>query len=105
MAEEKFNVYQFFTDDSNEEVLTRVSAREAVDKAYSLATSVGARIGTTKRVIITDSGDFTAWDWIYGKGLIFPLVCSNDKCKTNGAEADVPCKSCGIVTGPKILNQ
>lgn len=103
MAEEKFDVYQFFTDDSREHVLSRVSAQEAVKKAYYLATSVGAKIGTTKRVIITDNGDMTAWEWIYGKGFVFPLVCSNMKCPVIDILADVPCKSCGTVTKPMVL--
>lgn len=105
MEGEKFDVYQFFTDDSTEHVLSRVSAQEAVKKAYFLATSVVAQIGTTKRVIITDSGDFTVWGWTYGKGLIFPLKCDNTKCSADDVLADTPCKSCGTVTSPKELRQ
>jgi hypothetical protein len=103
MTEETFNVVQFFTDDSHEYVLRRVPAQVAVQKAHSLATSVGAQIGTTKRVIVTDTGDLTNLDWINGKGLVFPLSCSNTKCEYSEVMADVPCKSCGTVTGPKVL--
>lgn len=102
-SEEKFSVYQFFTDDSYEHELRLVPAEEAVKKAHSLARSVGGQLGTTKRVIITDSGDHTVWEWIYGKGRIFPLICSNAKCTANDVLADTPCKACGTVTGPKVL--
>ena len=103
MAEDKFDVHQFFEDDYNEHVLSRASAQEAIKKAHFLATSVGARIGTTKRVIITDSGDFTAWEWVHGKGFVFPLICNNPKCTANDVLADTPCKACGTITGPKEL--
>lgn len=103
MDEEKFNVHQFFADDSNERVLNLVSAKEAVEKAYSLRSSVGAQIGTTKRVIITDGGDLTLWDWTYEKGLVFPLKCSNPTCEANDVLADDPCKSCGIITSPRKI--
>lgn len=101
--EEKFSVYQFFTDDSYEHVLRWVPAEEAVKKAHSLARSVGGQIGTTKRVVITDSGDHTVWEWIYGKGRTFPVTCNNAECKAKGVLADEPCKSCGTVTGPIAL--
>jgi hypothetical protein len=35
-------------------------------------TSVGAKMGTTNRVIITDSGDCTNAEWVFGEGLVFP---------------------------------
>lgn len=102
MAEEKFNVHQFFVDDSSEHVASRVPAQVAVSKARQLSTSVGARIGTTKRVIVTDNGDITVLEWVHGKGLIFPVSCSNPKC-TEGVLADTPCKKCGTVTPPGTL--
>lgn len=100
---ETFNVVQFFADDSHEYVLRRAPPEEAARKAHSMATSVGARIGTTKRVIITDSGDFTGWEWVYGKGLAFPLKCSNTACDSKEVVAEVPCKSCGVTTVHKVI--
>jgi len=69
---ERFSVVQFFMDDSYEYVRRFVPAQEAIDAAKRYTTSVGARIGTTKRVIITDSGDMTCFEWVYGKGVTFP---------------------------------
>lgn len=75
MARGEFSVYQFFglqADAAYEEVLRFVDAKTAVDKALSLARSIGAKIGTTQRVIITDGGDETNWEWVFGKGMTFP---------------------------------
>jgi len=68
----EYSVVQFFVDESYEKVLEFVDAEEAVRKAIALCQTVGARVGTTKRVIITDGGDFTSWEWIFGKGITFP---------------------------------
>ena len=51
--EETFSVYQWFEDGSREDVLKRVPMEQAVKLAISLTRSIGARFGTTKRVIIT----------------------------------------------------
>lgn len=66
---DKFSVFQFFPDESYEEVRNNVSAEEAA-KHYT--TSVGAKMGTTVRVIITDSGDYINFEWKYGEGVVFP---------------------------------
>ena len=49
-----------------------VSAEEAVKTAKHYCNSVGAQIGTTERVIITDGGDCIAFQWEHGKGITFP---------------------------------
>lgn len=68
----EFSVFQFFSDDDYEEVCRRVNIEEAVKKAKSLTESIGAKIGTTQRVIITDRGDDCCFEWQFGKGIIFP---------------------------------
>jgi hypothetical protein len=68
----EFSVYQFFKDESYECVRSFVSAEEAVKAAQHYCTSVGARMGTTVRVIITDGGDCTNFEWKYGEGVTFP---------------------------------
>ena len=68
----EFSVYQFFPDDSYEEVLRFVEAGPRFQMAAQLSQSVGARIGTTVRIIITDGGDFTVFEWLYGEGITFP---------------------------------
>lgn len=68
----EFSVYQFFVDDSYEEVVRFVSAEDSVHIAKNLVTSIGGKLGTTKRIIITDGGDCTCFEWIHGLGVVFP---------------------------------
>lgn len=69
----EFSVYQWFMDGQYESVRRFVDVQDAVRVATALSNSVGGRIGTTVRVIITDGGDCIAWEWQFGKGLIFPV--------------------------------
>jgi hypothetical protein len=68
----EFNVCQFFADDSYEYVARHIDSASAVDLAMRLTDTLGARLGTTRRVIITDGGDDTNFEWLYGKGVTFP---------------------------------
>lgn len=68
----KYNVCQFFVDDTHEYVKRSIGAEEAITLAIQLCRSVGGRLGTTKRVIITDEGDFTNWEWVFGQGIVYP---------------------------------
>ncbi len=70
--EGEFSVCQFFPDGQYEYVRRFVSAEEAVEAARHYTTSVGARLGTTVRVIITDGGDSINWEWKYGEGIVYP---------------------------------
>lgn len=81
MSEELFDVVQFFVDDSYERVLENVGAERAVKMMKQLSESVGGRIGTTKRIIVTDKGDCTVAEWIHGKGITWPV---------QGEPGDVP---------------
>lgn len=67
-----FNVVQFFEDDTSEYVRRGVTDKEAVEAAKHYCTSVGAQMGFVKRVIITDMLDITVFEWIHGKGVVFP---------------------------------
>jgi hypothetical protein len=67
----EFSVFQFFPDGQYEQYLTRVDAEAALRGALHLSSSVGATLGTTVRVIITDGGDSISWEWIRGKGVVF----------------------------------
>ena len=67
----EFSVCQFFADDSYEYVRRNVGAEEAVKAAHHYCNSVGAKMGMTKRVIITDGGDSVYFEWQYGKGVTF----------------------------------
>jgi hypothetical protein len=69
---DRFNVYQFFEDGTYEQVRTNVDGEEAVKAAHHYCNSVAAKCGVTRRVIITDSGDCTNFEWKYGEGVVFP---------------------------------
>lgn len=72
MASGEFSVYQFFPDETYKEVLRFVDAETAVNRAAQLTRSVGAKLGTTVKVIITDGGDFTNFEWKFGEGITYP---------------------------------
>lgn len=68
----EFSVCQFFEDDSYEYVRRYVDIEEAVNAAKHYTSSVGAQLGFTKRVIITDGGDCINFEWQYGQGITYP---------------------------------
>jgi hypothetical protein len=68
----EFSVYQFFVDGSYERVREFVSGEEAVKAFMHYSSSVGAKIGTTVRVILTDGGDCTNMEWKHGEGITYP---------------------------------
>jgi hypothetical protein len=76
---DEFSVCQFFPDGSYEYTRRFVSAEEAMRAFHHYCTSVGARLGTTVRVIITDGGDCVNAEWEYGKGLTFPPLQEQEK--------------------------
>lgn len=67
----EFSVYQFFIDGSQETVHRFITARQAIMTVKGLMESIGGRIGTTQRIIITDGGDYIVWEWQFGKGIVF----------------------------------
>jgi hypothetical protein len=68
----EFSVAQFFADGSWQYVRRYVGVEAAVEAAYHYTHSVGAQVGTTRRVIITDGGDLVAFEWQFGAGVVFP---------------------------------
>jgi len=68
----EFSVYQFFENGQYECVRHFVSDQEAVKAFAHYTQSVGAKIGTTVRVIITDGGDLICAEWIRGEGIVYP---------------------------------
>jgi hypothetical protein len=83
----EFSVYQWFKDGSSECVKEYVTAEESVYSAKALTESIGARIGNTVRVIITDGGDFTTFEWRYGEGVVFP---TREQCAEALREGKTP---------------
>lgn len=70
--ENEFSVYQWFVDENREEVLRFVPLEQALRTAINLTRSVGGRMGTTIRVVVTDSDDCINWEWKFGEGVVFP---------------------------------
>lgn len=72
MTDGEFSVYQFFTDESYEPVLRFVDAETAVKCSTQLIKSIGAKTGAVIKVIITDGGDLTNFEWKFGEGIVYP---------------------------------
>ena len=68
----EYSVCQFFPDGSYEYTRRFVSAEEAVKAFKHYISSVGAKMGITQRVIITDGLDCVNMEWIQGKGIVYP---------------------------------
>ena len=68
----ELSVYRFFADGKWELVERFADNAMAVRTATALIDSVSAKIGLTSRVIIMDDMDFTSFEWIRGRGLVFP---------------------------------
>jgi hypothetical protein len=68
----EFSVYQWFADGSYEVVLKLVSDERAVRVAQQLTESIGAKIGITRQIMITDGGDSCVFEWKFGEGVTFP---------------------------------
>lgn len=69
-----FSTVQFFPDGQYEYIARYVSAQEALIMARSYITRPAALIGIIRRVIVTDGGDCTVFEWRYGKGITFPVT-------------------------------
>jgi len=72
MIEGEFSVCQFFEDGTYEYVRRFVTAEKAMEAFNHYTLGVGAQLGITKRVIITDGGDCINAEWEHGKGLTDP---------------------------------
>lgn len=71
---ERFCVVQFFSDDRWEIVRQGVLVEEAMNAFNHYRGCVGAQVGTTVRVIVTDGGDNINMEWIRGRGITFPTA-------------------------------
>lgn len=69
----EFSVTQFFSETQYETVRKHVSAEEAVHAFTFYTTNVSSQCGLTTRVIITDGGDCVNYEWVYGKGIVYPV--------------------------------
>ena len=72
MSDNEFSVCQFFEDGSCEYYKHFIGGFEAVKAAHFLSHNVAAKMGITRRVIITDGGDQCVFEWKHGEGVTFP---------------------------------
>jgi hypothetical protein len=73
MVKPQFTVRQFFIGGACEPVNAEpLESVAAVKLARECTQTLGARIGSTCRVIITNALDETVWEWRYGEGLSLP---------------------------------
>lgn len=72
MSTGEFSVVQWFQNGEYEYVRRFVEALEAFNAARHYCTCVGARIGTTVKVMITDGGDHCVFEWNRTEGVVFP---------------------------------
>ena len=74
MNAERYSVTQFFEDGQYEHVRRFVSAEEAAKAVDHYTHNVASRMGLVTRVIVTDALDQICFEWVYGKGVVFPPV-------------------------------
>lgn len=68
-----YSVCQFFADGMGYEYVRRYVPLQEATKAFEFYThNVASRLGTTIRVIITDSGDCIVAEWKFREGIVFP---------------------------------
>lgn len=72
MANAQFSVTQFFSENCYETVRERVSPEEAMAAVSHYINNPAAKIGITRRVIVTDGGDCICFEWKFGEGIVFP---------------------------------
>jgi hypothetical protein len=58
-----------------------MGAKEAVELAKSLTVRPAAQIGIVCRVIITDGGDFTVFEWKAREGVTFPPPAQSQEAR------------------------
>lgn len=73
----EFSVCQFFKDGTSDFEVRFVDHELAVNTFARLCTNVAARVGITRRVIITDGGSFVNMEWQFGQGVTFPPELKN----------------------------
>jgi hypothetical protein len=71
-TEGEYSVVQFFVSGEYEYTRRWVGLEEACQAAKHYSSSVAARTGIVRKVIITDGGDCTNLVWEFGKGLTYP---------------------------------
>jgi hypothetical protein len=68
----EFSVYWDDPEGNHHCELSMVDAETAVRFAIEFPKRPAGLLGIIRRVIITDGGDFTVYEWKYGEGQTFP---------------------------------
>lgn len=71
-TDKQFSVCAFFPDGTYNYEARGVEVETAVNKAKEVIRRPAAQIGLIRRVIITDGGDYTNFEWRHGEGVVFP---------------------------------
>jgi hypothetical protein len=70
-----YKVWAFFRDGTHYLIADELDAEAAVKMAKRHTETVGARLGTTRRVIIEDCGGYTSFEWLFSIGRTYPKRC------------------------------
>lgn len=70
--ENEFSVYWWDRDGGQHDELRFVGPEQAVKASYRLTQGPAAMMGIVERVIITDGGDCTAFEWKKDLGVVWP---------------------------------
>jgi len=79
MSTSEFSVFWFDELGLSYRDASFVDAEAAVRAAKSLTDRPAARLGTIQRVIITDGGDCTVFEWKHGAGVTWPPQSSREE--------------------------
>jgi len=71
LSEELFTVWQFSSDDWYVKAAEGLPAKLVVDYAHWMTHTQDACDGEIQRVIITDEGNHTVFEWKFGEGVTF----------------------------------
>ena len=69
---DEFSVWLFFPDGSHVAEDQWLEGEEAVRLARDVTARPAAKAGLIARVIITDGGDYTVFEWKHGHGVTYP---------------------------------
>lgn len=72
MEDNQYSLYIFDEDGRSIRPYLLIGLNEVMASTMQLITSPLAVTGMFHRIIITDGGDSTIFEWQYGKGIVYP---------------------------------
>lgn len=76
MTSEEFSVYAFLPDGRHWPVLRFVDAASAMHAARRATEATLGPVTKAQRIIVTDGGDHTVFEWTRGEGVTWPTNAS-----------------------------